>query len=144
MFSSSTSVKSVPVEEGAIGEGSTILSGALGDGGARCAVLSIAFTLSSISQGRCRRAGPRETHIAVTGPGIYAGLGESGLSEKGEKVEMRALADDGGLNGERTAIIMATHATGECWDEGLVGNETTGRRRDFRRCHATCAAGEQR
>lgn len=106
MFSSSTSVKSVPVEEGAIGEGSTILSGALGDGGARYAVLSIAFTLSSISQGRCRRAGPRETHIAVTGPGIYAGLGESGLSEKGEKADIRALAD-GGLIGERTAIMMA-------------------------------------
>lgn len=89
-------------------------------------------------------SGGLETYMAVTGPGRNAGRGESGLSEKGEKAEMRALVDDGGLNGERTAIIMATHATGECWDEGFVGNETTSRRRDFRRCHATCAAGEQR
>lgn len=117
MFSSSTSVKSVPVEEGAIGEGSTILSGALGDGGARCAALSFAFTLSSISQCRRCRAGPRETHIAVTGPGIYAGLGESGLSEKGEKADIRALAD-GGLKGERTAIMM-----GNSCDRPTLGRE---------------------
>ena len=51
------------------------------------------------------------TYMAVTGPGINAGLGESGLSEKGENAEMRALVDDGGLRGERTTIIMATYAT---------------------------------
>jgi len=51
------------------------------------------------------------THMAVTGPGINAGLGESGLSEKGENAEMRALADEGCLKGERTAIIMAAYAT---------------------------------
>jgi hypothetical protein len=63
------------------------------------------------------------THMAVTGPGRNAGLGESGLSEKGEKAEIRALADDGGLKGERTAIIMATHATRQCWDEGSESNQ---------------------
>jgi hypothetical protein len=52
-----------------------------------------------------------KTYMAVTGPGINAGRGESDLSEKGENAEIRALADDGGLRGERTAIIMATHAT---------------------------------
>jgi hypothetical protein len=52
------------------------------------------------------------TYMAVTGPGINAGLGESGLSEKGENAEMRALADEGCLRGARTAIIMATYATG--------------------------------
>jgi hypothetical protein len=56
------------------------------------------------------------TYMAVTGPGINAGLGESGLSEKGENAEIRALADDGGLRGERTAIIMATYATGRRWE----------------------------
>jgi hypothetical protein len=54
-----------------------------------------------------------EAHMAVTGPGINAGRGESGLSEKGENAEIRALADGGGLSGERTAIIMATHAIGQ-------------------------------
>lgn len=59
-----------------------------------------------------------ETHMAITGPGRNAGRGESGLSEKGEKAEIRALADDGGLNGERTAIIMATRATRRCREVG--------------------------
>jgi hypothetical protein len=61
--------------------------------------------------------------MAVTGPVINAGLGESGLSEKGENAEIRALADDGGLKGERTAIIMATHATRQSWDVGTVRNK---------------------
>jgi hypothetical protein len=47
---------------------------------------------------------------------MNAGRGESGLSEKGEKAEIRALADDGGLNGDLTAIIMASYAT-----QGNVG-----------------------
>ena len=42
---------------------------------------------------------------------MNAGRGESGISEKGEKADIRALADDGGLNGERTAIIMLSYAT---------------------------------
>ena len=50
------------------------------------------------------------TYMAVTGPGINAGLGEPGLSAKGENADIRALADDGGLRGDRTAIIMATYA----------------------------------
>ena len=72
-----------------------------------------------------------ETHMAVTGPEINAGLGESGLSEKGENAEIRALADDGGLRGERTAIIMATHATGQCWDEGGANNKNYLRQKDL-------------
>jgi len=59
---SSTSVKSVPVEDGATGEGSTMLSGAFGDGGARCACFSLGFTLPGISQGRGRRVGHRYSH----------------------------------------------------------------------------------
>src|SRR5436309_15299562 len=51
------------------------------------------------------------THTGVTGFAINAGLGESGLSEKGEKAEIRVLLDDGGLRDERMAIIVATHAT---------------------------------
>lgn len=94
LFSSTSSIseKSVPVEEGATGEGSTMLSGAFGDGGARCACFSLEFVM------------------AITEPGINAGLGDPGLSEKGENVDIRALAD-GGLRGDRTAIIMATYAT---------------------------------
>src|SRR5579859_3404253 len=51
---SSTSVKSVPVEDGATGEGSTMVSGAFGDGGARCACFSLGFTLPGISQAQSR------------------------------------------------------------------------------------------
>jgi hypothetical protein len=107
---SSTSVKSVPVEDGATGEGSTMLSGAFGDGGARCACFSLGFTLQASVKVEVVEWGIG-THMAVTGPGINAGLGESGLSEKGENAEMRALADEGCLKGERTAIIMAAYAT---------------------------------
>ena len=64
--------------------------------------------------------------MAVTGLAMYAGLGESALSEKGENAEIRALADDGGLRGERTAIIMATHATGQCWGEGSASTKRIG------------------
>src|SRR5271154_4274515 len=59
---SSTSAKSVPVSDGATGEGSTMLSGAFGDGGARCACFSLRFALSGISQGRGRRVGHQYLH----------------------------------------------------------------------------------
>jgi hypothetical protein len=55
------------------------------------------------------------TYMAITEPGINAGLGDPGLSEKGENVDIRALAD-GGLRGDRTAIIMATYATEWRWE----------------------------
>jgi hypothetical protein len=54
--------------------------------------------------------------MAITGPGINAGLGDPDLSWKGENVDIRALADDGGLRGDRTAIIMATYATERRWE----------------------------
>lgn len=56
------------------------------------------------------------TYMAVTGPGINAGLGEPGLSEKDENADIRGLADDGGLRGDRTAIILATYATERRWE----------------------------
>lgn len=62
------------------------------------------------------RVGHWYTYMAVTGPGINAGLGESDLSEKGENAEIRALVDDGGIKGGRTAIIMATYATERRWE----------------------------
>jgi hypothetical protein len=107
---SSTSEKSVPVEE-ATGEGSTMFSGAFGEGGARCACFSVGFTLPDVSpRPRLLELGIG-AYMAVIGPEITAGLGESGLSEKGENADMSALAEDGGRRGERTAIIMATYAT---------------------------------
>ena len=87
--------------------------------------------------GRCRRAG-MGTHMAVTGLAINAGLGESALSEKGENAEIRALADDGCLKGERTANIMATHATGQRRWQGSASNVTMGSEKDFLRATLWC------
>lgn len=54
----------------------------------------------------------RYTYIAVKRPAACTGRGESGVSEKGENAEMKALAVAGVGRGERTAIIMATTAIG--------------------------------
>src|SRR3954470_23962458 len=59
---SSTSEKSVPVEDGATGDGSTMLSGAFGDGGARCACFSLGFILLDISQSRSSTVGHQYLH----------------------------------------------------------------------------------
>lgn len=60
---SSTSVKSVPVDDGATGEGSTMLSGALGDGGARWAAFSLGLILSAASaKADGGRAEHRDSH----------------------------------------------------------------------------------
>ena len=77
----------------------------------------------SVKARRCRAG--LGTHMAVTGLAMNVGLGESALSEKGENAEIRALADDGGLRGERTAIIMAPHATGQFWCVGSASNKRT-------------------